>query len=111
MRKRFGILFAMIFILAVVGCGSSDEDASNEAGADNDGSEGVALTIATVNNPDMQMMQKLTKEYLEKDTGVSVEFVVVPENDLRKKVTEEVALGDGAFDIVTISTYDSLGTK
>lgn len=64
------------------------------------------ITVATVNNPDMVIMQKKVKEF-EEETGITVEFVVLPENDLRKKVTEDVALGAGGFDVVTISNYDT----
>src|SRR5690625_1147952 len=107
MRKKSGFIFIMIIILSFVlaACGSSDDvDSEGNSSGDN---EGTVLTVATVNNPDMKIMQKLTKEYFEEETGISVEFVELPENDLRKKVTEDVALGDGAFDIVTISTYDT----
>ncbi|GGG15989.1 ABC transporter substrate-binding protein [Paenibacillus abyssi] len=78
---------------------------SNTTGA-GASSTGVKLTVATVNNPDMVIMQNMTAEF-EKETGIEVEFVVLPENDLRKKVTEDVALGAGVFDIVTIGNYDT----
>lgn len=55
----------------------------------------------------MKIMQRMTKKYFEKETGIHVEFVVLPENDLRKKVTEDVALGAGKFDIATIGNYDA----
>lgn len=107
MEKKNGFIFIMLIILTMglVACGSSDEATSNGNGSEDN--EGTVLTVATVNNPDMKIMQKLTKEHFEEETGISVEFVELPENDLRKKVTEDVALGDGAFDIVTISTYDT----
>ena len=51
-------------------------------------------------------MQEMTEKF-EQETGIQVEYVVLPENDLRKKVTEDVALGAGQFDVVTISNYDT----
>lgn len=97
-----------MFSFVLVGCGSStDGDKEKDSGGDTDKSGDTVLTVATVNNPDMKIMQQLTKDHFEEETGIKVEFVVLPENDLRKKVTEDVALGDGAFDIVTISTYDT----
>lgn len=108
--RKLGFLFMVIVMLSIVlaGCGNSTDDNSNENTEGNTSNlDGTVLTVATVNNPDMKIMQKLTKEYFEEDTGIEVEFVVLPENDLRKKVTEDVALGAGAFDIVTISTYDT----
>ena len=66
----------------------------------------VTLTIATVNNPDMVTMQKYSPEFTAK-TGIKLNFVFLPENELRQKVTEDVGLGAGKYDIVTIGTYDT----
>ncbi len=63
------------------------------------------LRIATVNNPDMVIMEELSKYYTQQ-TGVEVEFVFFSENDLRNRVIEDLAIGASAFDIVTIGTYD-----
>ncbi|HUW40905.1 MAG TPA: sugar ABC transporter substrate-binding protein [Rectinemataceae bacterium] len=68
--------------------------------------DNVTLTIATVNNPDMVTMQKYSSEFTAQ-TGINLKFVVLPENELRQKVTEDVALGAGKYDIVTIGTYDT----
>jgi sorbitol/mannitol transport system substrate-binding protein len=64
------------------------------------------LTIATVNNPDMVIMQQYSAKFTEQ-TGIALNFVVLPENELRQKVTEDVGLGAGKYDIVTIGTYDT----
>jgi len=66
----------------------------------------TTLTIATVNNPDMVTMQKYSPEFTAK-TGIKLNFVFLPENELRQKVTEDVGLGAGKYDIVTIGTYDT----
>lgn len=68
--------------------------------------ESVTLTIATVNNPDMLILQSLTPEFTEK-TGINLKFIIFPENELRQKVTEDVRIGAGKYDIVTIGTYDT----
>ncbi len=66
----------------------------------------VQITIATVNNPDMLIMQQLSESF-SKATNIRLNFVVLPENELRQKVTEDVGLGSGKYDIVTIGTYDA----
>ena len=66
----------------------------------------VQLTIATVNNPDMAVMQQLAGDFTQ-TTGIGLSFVVLPENELRQKVTEDVGLGSGKYDVVTIGTYDA----
>ncbi|WP_027417962.1 ABC transporter substrate-binding protein [Aneurinibacillus terranovensis] len=111
MKKWFKVLSALSLTtaLALTGCSSASNTAapSGSGGASGGGNAGdKVVTIATVNNPDMVIMQKMAKDY-EKETGTKVNFVVLPENDLRKKVTEDVALGGGKFDIVTIGTYDT----
>jgi sorbitol/mannitol transport system substrate-binding protein len=65
----------------------------------------VTVTIATVNNPDMKVMQELSPIFTEK-TGINLDWVVLPENELRQKVTEDVSLGAGKFDIVTIGIIE-----
>lgn len=65
----------------------------------------VTLTIATVNNPDMKVMEQLSPQFT-KDTGIKLVWVVLPENELRQKITEDVGLGAGKFDIVTIGMIE-----
>jgi sorbitol/mannitol transport system substrate-binding protein len=67
---------------------------------------GVTLTVATVNNPDMVTVQSLTSNFTNQ-TGIKVTYVTLPENELRNKVTADVATGAGKFDIATIGTYDT----
>jgi sorbitol/mannitol transport system substrate-binding protein len=64
------------------------------------------LTVATVNNPDMMIMEQLSNDFAV-STGIKLDFVVLPENELRQKVTEDVGLGSGKYDVVTIGTYDT----
>ncbi len=66
----------------------------------------ATLTIATVNNPDMLVMQKLSPAFT-KETGIKLNWVVLPENTLRQRVTTDIATHAGSFDIVTIGTYEA----
>jgi sorbitol/mannitol transport system substrate-binding protein len=66
---------------------------------------GTTITIATVSNPDMVVMESLTPQFT-KETGIKVKYVTLPENTLRQKVTSDVATGGGQFDIATVGTYD-----
>jgi sorbitol/mannitol transport system substrate-binding protein len=65
----------------------------------------TTITIATVNNNDMIVMQSLASNFTKK-YGIKVKFVTLPENTLRQKVTADVATGGGQFDIVTVGTYE-----
>ena len=82
-----------------------EEEAEAEEPAMDSGEE-VTLTIATVNNPDMKVMEGLTAEFEEAHPGVKLEWVVLPENELRARVTTDVATGASSFDIVTVGTYE-----
>lgn len=67
----------------------------------------TTITIATVNNPDMITMQKLTPEFEKANPGIKVNWVVLPENELRQKVTTDIATNAGSYDILTIGTYEA----
>jgi sorbitol/mannitol transport system substrate-binding protein len=64
------------------------------------------LTIATVNNSDMIIMQKLSPEW-EKATGHKLNWTVLEENVLREKVTTDIATKGGQYDIITIGAYET----
>ncbi|MGR3803227.1 ABC transporter substrate-binding protein [Marinibacterium profundimaris] len=64
------------------------------------------LTIATVNNSDMIIMQKLSPQW-EEATGNTLNWVVLEENVLRQRVTTDIATDGGSFDIVTIGAYEA----
>ena len=65
----------------------------------------ITLNIATVNNPQMIDMEHLTPQF-EKQYGIKVKYVTLPENTLREKVTSDVATGGGQFDLVTVGTFE-----
>jgi len=64
------------------------------------------LTIATVNNSDMIIMQKLSPQW-EAASGHTLNWVVLEENVLRQRVTTDIATGGGSFDIITIGAYEA----
>jgi len=68
--------------------------------------DSVELTIATVNNPDMIVMESFTELFEEAHPGISLNWVVLPENELRATVTTDVATGSSTFDIVTIGMFE-----
>ena len=64
------------------------------------------ITIATVNNADMITMQELAPEW-EKATGNSINWVVLEENVLRQRTTQDIATNGGSFDIMFIGAYET----
>lgn len=64
------------------------------------------LTIATVNNADMIVMQKLSSRW-EDETGHTIDWVVLEENVLRQRVTTDIATQGGQYDVMTIGSYET----
>lgn len=64
------------------------------------------INIATVNNGDMIIMQKLSPAW-EKETGNKINWIVLEENVLRERVTTDIATKGGQFDVLTIGGYEA----
>jgi len=90
----FGAM-AAISALALSGCASGS-----------DANAPVTLTLATVNNGQMKDMEKLKGEFESANPGITVNFQVMEEGDLRSAVTADVANAAGQYDIVTIGAYE-----
>ena len=69
--------------------------------------ENVTLTIATVKNNDMMRMQSLSQQFSISHPDITLKWVALDENDLRQKVTTDIATSGGQYDIVTIGTYEA----
>jgi len=67
----------------------------------------TTVTIATVNNPDMQVMQELSTRFEAENPDVDLEWLVLDEGTLRSRVTTDAATGSASFDIVTVGAYDT----
>ena len=66
----------------------------------------TTLTIATVNNGDMIRMQGLTDDFTKANPDIKLNWVTLEENELRQKVTTDIATKSGQFDVLTIGTYE-----
>lgn len=66
----------------------------------------TTVTIATVNNGDMIRMQGLSDAFTAANPDITLEWVILEENVLRQRVTQDVAAKGGQFDVMTIGTYE-----
>ncbi len=98
--RAVAIMTSIALLLAMLAaCAPSSQSSSSST---------TTLTVATVNNSNMVQMEQLTKQVFEKDhPNIKVNFVTLPENDLRTKVTQDVATNSGKFDIATIGSYET----
>lgn len=66
----------------------------------------TTVTIGTVNNGDMIIMQRLSSQFEEQHPDITLDWVVLEENVLRQRLTTDIATGSGQFDVSTIGTYE-----
>ena len=64
------------------------------------------IVIATVNNGDMIIMQKLSKEF-EDQTGIKLRWVVLEENTLRERLAADIATKAGQYDVISVNSYQT----
>ncbi|PRX43684.1 sorbitol/mannitol transport system substrate-binding protein [Prauserella shujinwangii] len=77
------------------------------AGGGGGGDGERTVTIATVANPQMQDIEKLSARFEEDHPDINLDFVILPENELRDRVTQDIATQAGQYDVVTIGTYET----
>src|ERR1043165_3217695 len=85
--------------LVLSGCSGAGSTGGGAA-ADN------TITALMVGNPQMEDIQKLTADNFTKQTGITVKFTILPENELRDKVTQDVANQGGQYDVATVGAYE-----
>ncbi|WP_432196687.1 ABC transporter substrate-binding protein [Streptomyces sp. bgisy027] len=74
-------------------------------GAGGAGSGGNSINVLMVNNPQMTELRKLAPRFTE-ETGIKVSFTVLPENDVRDKISQDFANQAGQYDVATLSNYE-----
>jgi sorbitol/mannitol transport system substrate-binding protein len=71
------------------------------------GAAATDLVIATVNNPHMIEMQKLTPFFEKAYPDIKLKWVTLEEGVLRQRVTTDIATKGGQFDVMTIGMYET----
>src|SRR5215510_13147062 len=73
--RAIAVMTSIALLLAVLAACSPSSQSSSSS---------TTLTVATVNNSNMVQMEQVTKQVFEKDhPNIKVNFVTLPENDLR----------------------------
>ncbi len=98
--RRIAIAAAAIGSLVLAGCGG----AGGSSGGSADGAE--SINVLMVGNPQMVDIEKLTADSFTADTGITVNYTILPENELRDKVTQDIATQAGQYDVATIGAYE-----
>ena len=101
MPKKLAFLIAGLLVLpTAAACSGAGSTGSSGGSGDN------TITALMVGNPQMEDIEKLTADNFTKQTGITVKFTILPENELRDKVTQDVANQGGQYDVATVGAYE-----
>ncbi len=105
-RRRAPIALATLttVALATSACGGAGGGAGGGGGGE-DG-DAQSISVIMVNNPQMEDLQELTADNFTAETGITVNFVVQPENEVRAQIAQDFAAQAGQYDVATISNYE-----
>src|SRR6266487_394833 len=78
--------------------------ACSGAGGGGGGGGSKTVTVVMVEKLFMQDIEKLSSEYKKDHPDSNVKFVTLPENELRDRVTQDIATQAGQYDVVQIGT-------
>jgi sorbitol/mannitol transport system substrate-binding protein len=95
--RRFGIA-VLALVLSTTGC-------AGWGGGPGGGGSG-SINVLMVNNPQMVDLQKLTADNFTKQTGIRVNYTVLPENDVRDKISQEFSSQAGQYDVASLSNFE-----
>ncbi|MCE7081842.1 sugar ABC transporter substrate-binding protein [Streptomyces sp. ST2-7A] len=87
--------------LLITGCAGAGGSSGGSSG------DGESINVLMVNNPPMVELQKLTAEHFTAETGIEVNFTVMPENEVRDRISQDFANQAGQYDVATISNYET----
>jgi sorbitol/mannitol transport system substrate-binding protein len=98
LTRSHGVLGVLLLMTAVVAsaCGAGGGSSSGQ----------TTITVAAVGNPQMEDLQKLVPEFESSHSNIQVKILILPENQLRQQVTQDVATHSGRFDLAMIGTYE-----
>lgn len=99
-----GLAAAALLVTGCAGAGGAGAAAPEGSGAPADGD---AINVLMVGNPQMEDLNSLAEENFTADTGIEVNITILPENELRDRVTQDVATQGGQYDVVTIGAYEA----
>src|SRR6195952_1670054 len=98
-RRGAAVGFAMV--LATSGCAGAGGGGGGGGGGGTN-----AISVLMVNNPQMVDLQKLTADNFTKQTGITVNYTVLPENDVRDKISQEFSSQAGQYDVASLSNFE-----
>lgn len=87
-------------------CMAMSASACAGAGGGNSAGDPKSISVLMVNNPQMEDLQRLTAENFTRETGIRVNYTILPENDVRAKISQEFSSQAGQYDVASLSNYE-----
>ena len=88
-----------------------DDEEEEEAPAEEEAAapsfEGQEITVAVVNNGATGEIQQFTPDFFTAETGLQVNFLELPEQELRERVTLAAGTGSAEFDAFMIGPFEA----
>src|SRR5918997_5947862 len=98
-RAALSATTAAVLAAALTGCAGWGGREGGSGGAN-------SIDVLMVNNPQMIDLQRLTAEHFTAKTGIGVNFTVLPENDVRDKISQEFSSQAGQYDVASLSNFE-----
>ncbi len=98
-RAALSVTTAAVLAAALTGCAGWGGSEGGSGGAN-------SIDVLMVNNPQMIDLQRLTGEHFTRETGIDVNFTVLPENDVRDKISQEFSSQAGQYDVASLSNFE-----
>ena len=100
--------FRVLVPVTAIAMAAASLSACSGAGAGTAGGADAANTIHVlmVNNAQMVDLENLTAANFTKQTGIKVDFTVLPEDSLRDKASQEFSTQAGQYDVATLSNFE-----
>ncbi len=92
--------------IALAGVALTSGCAAGWGGGGGGGGGGNSINVLMVNNPQMVDLQQLTAKNFTAQTGIRVNYTVLPENDVRDKISQEFSSQAGQYDVASLSNFE-----
>ncbi|WP_306214037.1 ABC transporter substrate-binding protein [Actinoplanes sp. RD1] len=99
MARALAAAAAALLIAGTAGCAGWGGGGGGSGGAN-------SIDVLMVNNPQMIDLQRLTAANFTRETGIEVNFTVLPENDVRDKISQEFSSQAGQYDVASLSNFE-----
>ena len=100
MRRRARTIAIAAVIAALTGTASCGQAGDSQGGS-------RTLTVAAVDNGDLDRLRDLTGEFTAAHPDVTIEWVRHGENEIRELISTDVATEGGRFDVVTVGPFEA----